>query len=197
MARARPVPPSCPAAGSASAQQILEWAILNYRLACCTVLAALPAAVLVGCIGPTVPFGYKKAQDFPVAIEGSLLEQMTNEHWNRGDVIGTLGTPDSENRERRTIGFERCVESVAKEGFVLVLPLPIWGPAGDVSHCQLVKLCFDDDDHLTGWAERLGMMPDQDSDDRQYYHLQCQLEEWLSGRPCQDGRTFTGKGADC
>lgn len=155
-------------------------------------VASLLALALAGCFGSTVPFGYDKIQHSAQFVPGELLNTMVAEHWTRSVVVAELGRPDAENEDSNAIGYERCVVSGAMEGVVIFVPLPVWGSAGDVTHCQLIKLWLDDRDQVVRWSDRTGVR-EIPPEGPQTYNLACSLDGWVAGGPCSDNRRWTGK----
>ncbi|MCJ7592301.1 MAG: hypothetical protein MUO51_13190 [Woeseiaceae bacterium] len=151
--------------------------------------ALLVVLALTGCIGNTVPFGYERIQQSTQFVQEELLKRMVHDHWTRDAIVAALGKPDAENETTRVLGYERCVVSDAKEGFLLILPLPIWGSAGDITHCQLVKLWLDDNNQLVRWSDRIGVK-EIPAEGLQSYNLECDLDGWLAGESCPDGRRW-------
>lgn len=82
--------------------------------------------------------------------------------------------------------------SDAKTALIVVLPLPVWGSTGNVSHCQLVKLWLDDGNRVVKWADRVGVK-EIPVEGPQVYNLGCTLDELLAGVHCVDNRGFFGK----
>lgn len=152
-------------------------------------LAVLP---LTACLGSTTPFGYDKIQHSAAFVPEELLDRMVDAHWTRSEVVAELGNPDAENERTRTIGYEHCIVSDAKTALLVVLPLPIWGSSGNVSHCQLVKLSLDDSNRVVKWSDRVGVK-EIPAEGRQAYNLGCTLNELLDGAYCVDNRGFFGK----
>ena len=157
-----------------------------------SLLAALP---LTACLGSTTPFGYDKIQHTAEFVPEEHLDRMVNDHWTRSAVVADLGDPDAENARTRTIGYERCIVSDAKSAVVVVLPLPIWGSVGNVSHCQLVKLWLDDSDRVVRWSDRVGVK-EIPPEGPQVYNLGCTLDALLEGAHCVDNRGLFGKDWD-
>lgn len=158
----------------------------------CTPALLMAMLLLTACIGTSVPFGYAKIQDTEMFVPEELLDRIVKEKWERSTVVAEFGSPDAENGQSRTIGYERCIVSDSKAVPILVLPLPIPMSSGTITHCQLVKLWLDGDGKVIRWSDRAGVK-EIPPEGRQVYNLGCTLEALLDGAYCVDNRGLFGK----
>ena len=123
------------------------------------------------CVGDSRPIGYDSIRNSELYIPRAQLESIVEGQLARDDVISRLGSPDAENVETHSIGYQRCVTSDGYTIAVVIVPLPVPTSRSEITSCQRAGLWFDDGQRAVAWKEAR-----HSSDDGPYKST---LEEWI------------------
>jgi hypothetical protein len=104
-------------------------------------------------VGDSVPFGYKHIRYSDQYVPRSLLEEIIGRHEPRSEVLARFGSPDAENADAGSIGYQRCITSDGYTLAVVVVPLPVPSSHPRITSCQRIGLWFDADDRAFAWKE--------------------------------------------